>query len=187
MIHLIDTSSLKSLADYYLPFDEDKSLHGFICSKIESKELIVLDRVYNEARGLSKGIIINSIDALKDQKHVINTTDIVPTPKYIAMLDNSFTIEIQKKKLKENEFDAHRATYLNDDADSIIINYCQYYMKSNGLIPNPIMVITEESKHSNDKKVFRKLPFICDTLDIPCNNLVYLLKESYGLKITPSL
>jgi len=100
------------------------------------------------------------------------------------MLESNFTIEVQKKKLTDSQFEAYKANYLNKDADSIIINYCESFQYDNSLMPNVVSLITEESFKNNDNKPFKKLPFICKEMNIACNNLVYLLKDAYGLKLS---
>lgn len=86
MIIAIDTSSLLSLVRYYLPFDRNEVLFNFIKQKIESKEIIVLDKVYDECKYTSKGIVIEKLEYLKDKKNQLKTIDILPNQKFLAMV-----------------------------------------------------------------------------------------------------
>jgi hypothetical protein len=43
---IIDTNSLLSLVRYYLPFDKDKILYNFIKNKVQSGEIIIIDKVH---------------------------------------------------------------------------------------------------------------------------------------------
>ena len=57
MIVVIDSSSLVSLSRYYLPFDKNQTLHDFIKLKIESGEIVVIDKVLDECKYISKGTV----------------------------------------------------------------------------------------------------------------------------------
>jgi hypothetical protein len=68
---IIDTSSLLALVRYYLPFDTNNSLKEFIKEKFESGELLIIDRVFEEASYISKGIILSELDFLNDKKKLL--------------------------------------------------------------------------------------------------------------------
>jgi len=65
---VIDTSSLMALVRYYLPFDNDNSLKDFFKTKVENKEIIVLDKVAIESKRNDKGTIIKSLEFIEDKK-----------------------------------------------------------------------------------------------------------------------
>ena len=87
---VIDTSSLLSLVRYYLPFDKNKTLYNFIKSKIELKEILILDKVYEECEYTSKGIVIKALPYISTKKHQINTNEILPDKKFFNQLENQF-------------------------------------------------------------------------------------------------
>lgn len=64
---VIDTNSLLSLVRYYLPFDKKEILFQFIKRKIEIGEIIIIDKVLQECTYNSKGIVITTLDYLKDK------------------------------------------------------------------------------------------------------------------------
>lgn len=70
MIVLIDTSSLISLVRYYLPFDKNQTLYNFIKNKIESKKILILDKVYEECEYTAKGIVLKELEFLKSKKYL---------------------------------------------------------------------------------------------------------------------
>ena len=94
----IDTSSLISLVRYYLPFDKQAVLFDLFQKKIQNKEIILLDRVVDECRNTSKGIVFTSLpfltdkDFLKKYHPFINTEALLPPSptKFFNQLDNTF-------------------------------------------------------------------------------------------------
>jgi hypothetical protein len=60
----IDTSSLLMLVRYYLPFEKNDKLRKLIEKKLNSGELIIIDKVHEEAKYQSKGIILKELDFL---------------------------------------------------------------------------------------------------------------------------
>ncbi len=80
---VIDTSSLLSLVRYYLPFDQKNKLFDFIKAKIEAREIIVIDKVYDEAKFLAKGIVIEKFEYLRDKTIHQKTTNILPKKKFL--------------------------------------------------------------------------------------------------------
>ncbi len=65
---VIDTSSLLSLVRYYLPFDKSKVLYDFIKSKIEAKDILILDKVYDECYYTARGIVVSTLTYLNEKK-----------------------------------------------------------------------------------------------------------------------
>lgn len=65
---VIDTSSLLSLVRYYLPFDNDDKLKKLIQAKVESGEIIVLDKVAEECGYVAGGVVLKDLPFLADKK-----------------------------------------------------------------------------------------------------------------------
>ena len=59
---VIDTNSLLSLVRYYLPFDKKRVLFNFIKAKIEKCEILIIDKVLEQSRFISKKIIAQKLD-----------------------------------------------------------------------------------------------------------------------------
>lgn len=171
MIVAIDTSSLLSLVRYYLPFDKKNVLFDFIKSKIESGEIIVLDKVYEECQYTSKGIVTKTLDYLKEKGNQVKTIDILPNQKFFNQVENQFINGSTKNRLTAVEFEERKDSFL-ESADAKLLLFC---LKHGGTL-DEVILVTEESEVSNDNKAFKKLPAICKILDIKVMTLPELLK-----------
>jgi len=168
MIVLIDTSSLLSLVRYYLPFDKNKILFNFFQNKIETKDILILDKVFEECEYISKGLVVKKLEYLKDKKNVIKTTDILPNQKFFNQLENQFINGAIKNKLTDVEFENRKNDFL-DSADAKLLLYS--LLNKN----DEIVIVSEETEASNDNKSFKKLPAICKILGINVLTLPELL------------
>ena len=167
MIAVIDTSSLISLVRYYLPFDRQNILYDVIKEKIESKQIIVLDKVFDECRYTSQGIVVKRLEYLDDKKNQTKTTSLLPTQKYFNQLENQFINGSVKNLLSPTEFENRKNAFL-ESADSNLLLFCQTNKVDYTLV-------TEETPASNDGKSFKKLPALCQILGINIISLPDLL------------
>ena len=62
-----------------------------------------------------------------------------------------------------------------ESADAKMIMYCQYLM--NDFPEDDIFIITEESNTGNGLKLFKKIPAICQILDLHVLSLPELLNK----------
>lgn len=179
---VIDTSSLLALVRYYLPFDKDDSLKSFILGRIETGELIILDKIFEESKYIAKGIITKELSIPRDK--IVKTVDILPTPKFFNQLENQLCYGVQKNRLNSAEFEVEKNNFLNS-ADAKQILFC---IKDKGSlsVDNPILV-TEESNSENDSKLFKKLPEICKILEIEQCNLASLFKDHFKINLSAFL
>lgn len=168
MIVLIDTSSLISLVRYYLPFDQDQTLHNFIKEKIESKQILILDKVYEECAYFAKGIVLEELKYLKNKKNITNTTEVLPTQKFFNQLENQFINGSVKNKLPDVEFENRKNVFLNS-ADAKLLLY--------SIGSDKYVIVSEETETSNDNKSFKKLPAICKMLDLEIITLPKLYQK----------
>ena len=150
---VIDTSSLLSLVRYYLPFDNDDKLKKLIQAKVESGEIIVLDKVAEECGYVAGGIVLQQLDFLADKKNQTKTTDLFPPKAFFNMLDNQFVNSQLKNKLNESEYESQKNKYL-ENADAKIILYAY----SQNKLGKTVTVVSEESSVGNDDKMYRKIP-----------------------------
>jgi hypothetical protein len=187
---VIDTSSLMALVRYYLPFDKKDTLKNFIKSKVESKEIIVLDKVQEEAKYVAQGIVLTELEFLKTKGNSIKTTDLLPYPKFFNILDNQLCNQTIKKlkKLTDTEYEQQKNDYLAT-ADGKLILYCLNEKKQNQntLLADKPILVTEETSTDNDNKLFKKLPECCRILEIETCNLPTLLEEHFKLKLSEYL
>lgn len=95
MEYYFDTSSLVALARYYHPFDKDGRLFDFVRNQFQSKEIIVLDAILNEAKFTSKGIVLKAYPFIVEQKDlIVDTKELMPysTKKFDNMVDKNFIV-----------------------------------------------------------------------------------------------
>jgi len=179
---LIDTSSLLALVRYYLPFEKENSLSKFIIGRIETGEIIILDKVFEESTFIAKGVIIKELNLPKNK--IVKTEVILPSPKFFNQLESQFCYGSQKNRLNSAEFEIEKNKFL-ESADAKQILYC---IKDKGSleIDKPILV-TEETGAENDNKLFKKLPAICTVLEIEHCNLPILLKDHFKLNLSQFL
>lgn len=172
---VIDTSSLLSLVRYYLPFDRNNILYNFIKSKIESKNILVLDKVYEECCYTAKGVVVNTLTYLSEKNNQVKTTDLLPNQKFFNQLENQFINGSVKNKLSEVEFEVRKNAFLNS-ADAKLLLY--------GLNnkDEEVVIVSEETESINDNKSFKKLPTLCKILEIKIMTLPQYLEKSNDIK-----
>lgn len=161
MIGIIDTSSLVAIARYYLPIKDEVKLLRFLESKFRSGELILLSSIHMETSRTQKGIAVELMEFLNDPELRFNDSDLIPPSpkKFSNQLDNNFCVPLQKKKLSAEAYSLQKDQYmLTGDAKMLL-----YAL--NNLDKEPV-IITDETMLSNDGKLFKKLPAICELLKI---------------------
>jgi hypothetical protein len=174
MKFVIDTSSLLALVRYYLPFDQAGKLKTELQARIEAKEIIVIDRVREEAKYTAKKLIYNALEVLHDKRNTENTEMILPDNKFFNLLDRNFTVQSQKKELDPEEYEVLKARFLNS-ADCKMILLC--YVRMKGKNSEDYLIITEETPAMNDGKLFKKIPLICQELKIECLSIAAFLEK----------
>jgi hypothetical protein len=185
---VIDTNSLLSLVRYYLPFDKKGVLFQFFKKKIETGEIIIIDKVLEECTYNSKGIVLLRLDYLKDKAFLKTSkvpykTDslLAPSPaKFLRQVESQFvnTVVRHQKKLTDTEFDNQKNAFINDtDMRQVIL--CLNLMKDG----EKVVLVTEETESSNDNKLFKKIPAICKELNIVTFALPELLAKYDGIDI----
>ena len=173
---VIDTCSLVNLVRYYLPFDKNSILFNFIKTKVESKEIIVIDKVYEECSYVAKRIVVNELPFLKS--NTINTSEYLPDKQFFHYTDNDFVNAVAKNKLSPELFEVEKSKFL-EGADAKLLLFCK---NNKNLITEPC-IITEETEGSNDNKPFKKIPTLCKTLLIDTITLPTLLSQLKGIDI----
>lgn len=185
---VIDTNSLLSLVRYYLPFDKKRVLFQFFKNKIETGEIIIVDRVLQQCTYNSKGIVLKTLDYLNDKAFlkaakVPYKTDslLAPSPaKFLRQVENQFVNNVvrNQRNITDTEFENQKTAFL-DDADMKQIILCLNLLKGG----EPVVLVTEETESSNDNKLFKKIPAICKELSIETLTLPELLAKYDGIDI----
>lgn len=185
---VIDTSSLIALVRYYLPFDNDDSLKDFIQKKVESKEIIVIDKVHEESKYVAQKIVVKHLDFINTKGNTVKTTDVLPYPKFFNVVDSQLCNQTIKKQkgINETEYEKQKKEYL-DSADGKLILFCLREKNQNKLLDGKIILVTEETSTENDNKLFKKLPECCRVLEIENCNLPTLLEKHYNIKLSKYL
>ncbi len=185
---IIDTNSLLSLVRYYIKIDSKNILSKYIKSKLESGELLIIDKVYDECKYVSKGDILSTLNYLNDNYFLksinfpIKTDNLLaPAPnKLLRQIDNQFvnSVVLKQKKISEIEYEIQKNIFMNG-ADIKQIILALNYKRDN----IDVIIVTEESEISNDNKLFKKIPSMCKELNIKTMTLPELLVSFNDLRI----
>ncbi len=177
MIGIIDTCSLVAIARYYLSIKDESELLRFIESKFRSGELVLLSSIHKEASRTQKGISLELMNFLEEKELRIDDSELIPPApkKFSNQLDNNLCIPILKKRLKEEDYAQQKAAFMQSGDVRMIL----YALNNMDLDP---VIIIEETPYSNDCKLFRKLPFICDFLSISHTSIAQWL-SSNGVRL----
>lgn len=174
MTALVDTSSFAILARYYLPFDKSGGLMQLVENKYESGEILLLDAVFDECRYQAGGLIISTMPCLDDKARIISTKDLVPTRRFLNMLENQFCDQSVRsvRNITDPQFEVEKAAYL-ESGDGRLLLY-------SALANDPdLMIVTEETAVSNDNKLFKKIPACARELGIDCITLPQFIQRSF--------
>lgn len=172
---VIDTSSLISFVRYCIPFDEGNKLMDFLKNQILEKNIIVLDKVAEECKYLSGGLVVKTLPFINDKKYRTSTNSLIANQKFHRLVDNNFINGSEKNHLNEAEYLIKRTDYINS-ADCTMILYAFTYKDT--------FIVTEESGYNNDGKAFKKIPENCKPIGITTMTLPEFLKQNgIGLSI----
>ena len=183
---VIDTCSLLSLARYYLPFDKDLVLYNIIKQRILRKEIIIVDKVYEECKYVSDGLVSKSLNFFLDknfkrkaQMPYDTSLLVAPNPKELLhKVDEVYARKaiIRQKGLTPTQYEEKKYKFLRD-ADMTQVILCLRY-KDEGV---PVTLITEETERNNDNKPFVKIPVICKDLQITTTSLPKYVIQAGGI------
>jgi hypothetical protein len=178
MIVLIDTSSLLAFVRYYLPFDKNQKIKSLFHEKYESGDLVILNKVFEEAKFIAQGIILKELDFILDKTKHVKTDNLLPDKRFFNLLENQFCNKdvVRLRGITEVEFEQEKTRYLGN-ADAAILLYALKRKSENPLI------VTEESRSSNDGKIFKKIPDNCKELQINCCSLPTLLRDHLNIDL----
>ena len=182
MIAIVDTSSLLALVRYYLPFDLNGNLKGLIADKFNNGEIIIIDKVFEESKYISQGLILSELDFIKDKSVHYKTNNLFPDKTFFNLLDNQFCDKaIRKAKdISDVEFELFQKNYIGSADGSILL--VSYFKKN-----EDIVVVTEESNSANDNKLFKKIPECCSLINIKHCSLPVLIMDYYNIELSSYL
>lgn len=191
---IIDTSSLRALVNYYLPFDKTGALKGLLKENFIKGKLIIIDKVVSELRPQGGGRFYDNLEFIhkesSDSEYITKTDTLLPYPRFIRRVDDHFCHkqEIISREIDRDQYEVLRNIFL-ETADCKIVLFAEKFLKQNNglLLPETITVVSEESTANNDGKLFKKMPVICKQMNIDCCTLPELLKEHYKLNLSEFL
>jgi hypothetical protein len=173
-ILVVDTCSLLNFNMFYI-FDKNgrndvyPKLNKFLLDEIKSKEIIVLDKVYDEIKDNR-----HTIELKKDIKpHVVKTLFLFDKVQELIK-DNTRSDIIEKFGFNKDEVESKLREYEEKTADLYLIAYCTYLKEK---CHNPIL-ITEETLRE-DSKIIEKIPTICKKEGIRFERIPQILFEHY--------
>jgi len=177
-IIVIDNNSLANFFNHYY-FDRDhknevyKKLRDFIFDKIKSKEIIVIDKVFDEFTVIKNQ---REIDSLRKfiRPFVIETISLINEVQTLRdkyyIPENERHYRDRSGKVDYNLKDRVLDLYLKKHADLYLVAYC----KTN----SDCILVTEES-FKNDNKLIKKLPTICFNEKVGFTDLPDFLFKHY--------
>lgn len=172
MEYIIDTCTWVSLIRYYKPFDKGSIIYDFFKRKIEDKEIVLLKEVSEECKYISKGIVVQELDFIKDDNFITRTSNMLPTKKIYNLLENQFCNTFRRRNLEDYEIDSLTQSFIKS-ADAKIIMTAMARKKQG----KEIIVVSEETVSNNDNKLFKKIPAICSILQIKYLKLPEFIKK----------
>ena len=143
-----------------------------------------IDKVVVESKRNAKGVIAKSLEFIEDKKNQTKTESLLPEPSFLRDLENRLCYASRKNTLTETEFENRKQAFL-EDADAKLILFC--LSNKGGLDLDKLILVTEETKTDNDGKPFKKLPEMCDLLNIEHCSLPTLLENHYNIKLSKYL
>lgn len=174
MAAVIDTSSLLSLVRYYLPFDKSGVLLRFFEEGVAAGEIVLLDKIIEECKYVAQGIVLRQLPSCTDKSCHQDTASLLPYARFYNQVDHQFIIPSLRRKLNDAEYDSQKNAYL-ESADVKLLLYC---LKNKGAV-----IVTEETAGPNDKKLFKKIPAICNMLQLPVDTLPQYLQKTAGIDL----
>ncbi|MDD3083986.1 MAG: DUF4411 family protein [Candidatus ainarchaeum sp.] len=176
---IIDTCSIRDFFKFYL-FKSDnqeifQGLLNFFVKKVESGEIIIIDKVWEELPNWTRYKL-----SIKISKYIIDTKNLFNNVEQI--------IDDNKRNDILNKMDSNKQTIELDKyafgpiADIYLLAYSANLKNQN--VDN--ILVTEESKR-DDGKILPKLPELCEKENIEYQNIPKILFNFYKDELNFSL
>lgn len=175
---IIDNNSLIDFFNYYY-FDRDNggriynNIKNFLYSKIRSKEIVIIDKVFSEFIHIDSN---NDIKGIKStiRPFVVNTEHLI---REVEKLSEGHYLEYNEKFYNDKSLIVSDMDKILNGADLYLIALCKEYQQSDNL--HPILVTEETSRTTNYYKLIDKIPSICKKEGIDCIRLPHSLFNIY--------
>ena len=176
MRYIIDTSSLLSLVRYYEPFDSGNEILIPHIEELFKNKLVLLKAIKEEAERVAQGKIIQKLpflNKIQPEKDI----DII-TEKQHRRIDDKWCVKRQREEINNDGYSIKKSEEFKK-GDFQLILFALAKKEKN----NIVTIVTEESTRLNDRKLFKKIPMICQSELIRCITLPAMLKK-LNLNIT---
>ena len=109
---------------------------------------------------------------MNDKKFITKTGNLLPTKKFYNLLENQFCNQFQKRLLSETDIESLTNDFLKSADAKIVLKSIEI----SKTLDNKITVVTEETSSNNDNKLFKKIPSICEEINVECIGLPQLVE-----------
>lgn len=175
---IIDNNSLVDFFNYYF-FDRDngneiyKKIKEFLYKKIESGEIIIIDKVFNEFwyTDYKKD---NEEIKKRIKQRVVKTDHLIQEAE--QLLDGHY-IEYNARFMDKSEIEIKKDEILNG-ADLFLIALCKEY-KNKNTDCCPVVVSEESFNQRKYNKIVEKIPIICKKEGVECIRVSHALFNIY--------
>ncbi|MFP4401825.1 MAG: DUF4411 family protein [Candidatus Nanoarchaeia archaeon] len=166
-VFIFDTCALIDYFKYYS--NDNKELYSFLLEKIQSEEVVVIDKVEGELVGN---------DSFKKNIKSVDTNFLS------QKVEETFFLEkLAHKNSKFNGvFDSEKKKFLDKYVDLYLIELVKHLEKTR-LNVTPIIVTNETTNEKYNKNLFLKIPTICKAEQIKYINISQYLFKYNNFKI----
>lgn len=179
---VIDSNSLINLFRYYEKISNFNSIINLIKNEINNKNIIVIDKVFNELnsfQGKEEDSVLKKLDI--EQKNCLKSESLLP---FLMVESNKWYLtrneNIPKYKNKPEIIESDKRLFFEEHADLFLVVACKQLSQEYDVI-----LITDETineKYNN--KLYPKIPTICKKEKIKYENITNMLFEIYKDKIS---
>lgn len=175
---IIDNNSLVDFFNYYF-FDRDngngiyKKIKEFLYKKIESGEIIIIDKVFKEFwyTDYKKD---NEEIKKRIKQRVVKTDHLIQEAEQLL---DAYYIEYNARFMDKSEIEIKKDEILNG-ADLFLIALCKEY-KNKNTDCSPIVVSEESFNQRKNNKIVEKIPIICKKEGVECIRVSHALFNIY--------
>lgn len=120
-------------------------------------------------------MIIESMPFLADVERIVSTKELVPTKKFLNMLEHQFCEQVirSNRQLTDAEFEVEKSAHL-ESGDGKLLLFAALS------IDPELVIVTEETASANDNKLFKKIPACFREFPIPCITLPEFITKSFA-------
>lgn len=184
MKYIIDTNSLLVLVRYYLPLDHNGELRELIIAAFRKGDWVITEQVLNECKQVAGGIVISEFNELADNQFRklaaipfnVNISKGLNAKTVTHWLNQLFVRQEIEKAMEAESVEIEKEMF-RDSADFSLI-VAAFNKKAEGA---EVCVMTEESRNSNDSKLYLKIPLMCERTKVRCISIADYLNRHFSI------